>query len=62
MADTEDTERLTRDQALGRLREIGETGAGDPETAHQLADSVLLLFIDDQEIASAWGDIPKWWA
>lgn len=45
---------ITRNEALVRLREYHELSLKDPETAHVLADSVLLEIVDDQEIRTAY--------
>lgn len=34
----------------------------DPETSHSFTDSLLLLWIDDPEIAEAYGADDKWFA
>lgn len=45
---------ITRNEALSRLREYHELSLVDPETAHCLADSVLVEIVDDEEIRSAY--------
>lgn len=54
--------KLTRGEALGKLRELAGTAEGDPESAHLNADLVLLDFIADPEIRAAWEAIEKWFA
>jgi hypothetical protein len=52
--------KLTREQALERLREL--VPFGDPEGAHIEADGILLDLIDDEEIRAAFDAIQKWYA
>jgi hypothetical protein len=59
---------MTRDEALRRLRELEDSG--DPESAHDEADEILLTllsqveraFFGDERIAEAFRAIPKWYA
>ena len=34
----------------------------DNEEAHKKADNLLLEFINDEEITSAFEDVPRWYA
>lgn len=50
---------MTRDELLIELRKI------DPESSeegHMEADALLVVFINDPEIAEAYGAIGKWYA
>jgi len=57
-----DRQRITREEALERLRRIAARDDGDPEDWHVDADNVLLDLIGDAEVAEAWRAIEKWFA
>jgi hypothetical protein len=51
---------MTREEALKELIELKDLG--DEDIAHQRADQILMLLIDDEEIWDAFIAIPKWYA
>jgi hypothetical protein len=55
-----ETKSARRARILSELKEW--IGDGDPETAHQEADKLLLELIDDEEITKAFEDITRWYA
>ena len=44
------------------LNAFEELPVHDPETAHDMADKLLIEFIDDDEITDAFNAVPKWYA
>jgi hypothetical protein len=59
MSDRTPSPKITREQALEKLRELRNL---DAETGHMEADDVLLNLIGDDEIAKAFRTLPKWYA
>ena len=56
-------ERMTRDEALTRLRQLAKGRArGDAEEWHSEADEILVALLDDPEVAEAYNAVPKWYA
>lgn len=53
--------KLTKDELIDRLKEIGSR-QGDPESDHSNADSLLLDYINSQEVTDAFEAIEKWYA
>lgn len=51
---------MSKEELLERLRTAGEDP--DTEDAHADADQALIDFIDDEEIRTAYEDVPKWYA
>lgn len=51
-----------KQKLLDELARIKREVSGDIEAAHGLADDAILSYINDQEIESAYADIPKWYA
>lgn len=54
--------RMTKAELAAKLREIADLASGDPETAHSLADKLLLDYIGDDEVTAAFWSIEKWYA
>lgn len=61
--------KMTRDELLVELRRLvdiqtnpSQRRGGDQETDHLDADDALIEYIDDPEIAEAYGNIGKWYA
>jgi hypothetical protein len=52
--------RLSREDALIELRALRD--GADPESAHGVADGILLAVIGDEEITEAYDNIEKWYA
>lgn len=52
--------KLTKEDLLSQLNELSELG--DIEMAHAEADELLLNYIDDREIESAFDKIEKWYS
>lgn len=44
------------------LTHLAECANRDPESGHMAADVGLLAYIDDDEITTAFEQIPKWYA
>lgn len=51
---------MTRDDLLAKLRAMAE--GGDPEGNHSDADDLLLEYINDAEVKTAYHAIEKWYA
>lgn len=51
---------MTKEELIARLKEIDKNP--DTEDAHVQADSALLAYIGDEEIAEAYDAIGKWYA
>lgn len=51
---------LSQEELLAALR--NQAGPGDTEGQHQVADRLLIEFINDPEIAAAYEAIHKWYA
>jgi hypothetical protein len=56
------SESITALQAVEKLRQIKVIYGYDPEAAHPKADDVLLELINNEDVAQAWDEIPKWWS
>lgn len=52
--------KMTKEELIQRLREIKNNS--DKEMGHMEADSLLLDYIGDDEIAAAYESISKWYA
>lgn len=53
-------EKLTREQLLAKFAELAKDI--DCESAHVAADKLLVEYLDDDEIATAYNKICKWYA
>lgn len=53
---------MTIEELRRKIRFIVEHSKGDVEQDHVDADELLLEFIGDVEVASAYNDIEKWYA
>lgn len=51
---------MTKEQLLTKLIALHESD--DYEVAHGEADTLLLKYIDDEEIAAVYEGVPKWYA
>ncbi len=51
---------MTKEELLTKLTALRTSG--DPEDAHCEADDLLVEYINDPDIAEAYGDVPKWYA
>ena len=51
---------ITRDFLVQELKSIGD--GGDVENNHVYADELLLAYISDDEVTTAFEDIHKWYA
>lgn len=51
---------MTRDELLARLRELRQSD--DIEAIHSDADTLLVEYINDDEIKAAYDQIGKWYA
>ncbi len=51
---------MTKQQLLEELEELQKES--DFEYAHEIADKLLIEYINDQEIADAFDSIGKWYA
>lgn len=60
MLDTEN--QRNRNELLIKLLELARKVNFDPERDHKTADSLLLEYINDTEITSAFDEIEKWYA
>lgn len=58
--EAEGEQRVTKEEALQKLRELKDHG--NEEIAHAEADGVLLELIGDQDITDAFEAIDKWYA
>jgi len=47
---------------IERLKLASETADTDTEQGHEDADSILLEFINDEEVSKLYGEIKKWYA
>jgi hypothetical protein len=47
---------------IERLANIQRDAAGDPESAHQLADDALLDYIGDGDVRTMFKGVAKWYA
>lgn len=55
--------KLTKAQLLKKLKKLEKCAQSyDTEAVHCDADSLLIQYIDDEEIATAYGRIDKWYA
>jgi hypothetical protein len=55
--------KIGRDEALAVLRELAALAHPDAESAHKIADTVLMaLLADDREVLEAYLDIERWFA
>ena len=50
--------RMTKAELAAKLREIADLASGDPETAHSLADKLLLVAVF---LMSTWMGLLPWW-
>lgn len=50
---------MTRKQLLEELEKL--TKSKDPESAHRVADKLLLNYINDIEVKRLWEKIPKYY-
>ena len=48
------------DEAYKKLQELH--GMGDTETAHQMADKILLELINNPAITEVFNDLDRWYA
>ena len=67
---------MTKEELIEKLKQVADgtymrvefpgekvTAVGDDqEEQHMIADDLLLAYINDDEIESAYVDIPKWYA
>jgi hypothetical protein len=52
---------MTKEELIKELKSIKDTNL-DIENGHGEADQLLLEYINDEDIASAFNDIEKWYA
>ena len=52
--------KITKQELLKELRKLRKSS--DTEAAHFNADSLLLEYIDDDEVAKLFYKIPRWYA
>jgi hypothetical protein len=50
---------LTKEELISELMKFK---GGDPEAEHAMADDLLIEYINDEDIAKAYGDVDKWYA
>ena len=53
--------KMSREELLKELRSWGGDKQ-DFEIAHFHADTLLIAYLDDDEITEAWNDIGKWYS
>ena len=51
---------MTKEELLKRLGECRRNG--DTESAHADADKALIAYINDNDVATAFGLVDKWYA
>jgi hypothetical protein len=51
---------MTKEELIEKLKKL--ENSDDPEIAHINADDLLMEYIDDAEILSAFEQIPKWYS
>jgi hypothetical protein len=56
------TDPSRRAGLLQQLRAAVDTSVHDPEDGHQMADDLLLEFINDEEISTLYGEVKKFYA
>jgi Glu-tRNA(Gln) amidotransferase subunit E-like FAD-binding protein len=54
------SKKISREELIRILKELANND--DFEIAHSAADSLLLSYIDDEEITEAFDNIGKWYA
>lgn len=52
----------TKAQLAAELRAVADQLNGDPEQAHNLADDLLLAYINNADVRTAFEAIEKWYA
>lgn len=55
-----DNEKLTKSELLEKLKQCAQSD--DTEEAHSEADALIISYIDDEEIATAYTAVEKWYA
>lgn len=55
------TDPARRAGLLEQLKAAADTSENDTESGHQEADDLLLAFINDEEIAEAYGKVKKYY-
>ena len=53
---------MSKDELLAALEAARVIALSDPENAHEQADRVLIEYIADEQIATAFDWIRKWYA
>lgn len=56
----EKAEPLTKEKAISLLKQLSESN--DFESTHELADQILVKFINDKEIETAYNNVGKWYS
>lgn len=51
---------MSKQELIAALKECAENG--DAEMAHEVADQLLIVYINDQDIKDAFESIKKWYA
>lgn len=59
MTKTAKKKKITKEELLQRLREL--LTSDDPERSHGEADSLLIQYIGDKDIAKAFDKLEKWY-
>ena len=53
--------KITKEELLKWLKDNADAHGADPERSHSLAENMLIDFIDDPEIRTAWADARDFW-
>lgn len=53
---------MTKEELIKSLQRLSANGGCDPESDHGEADELLLDYIDDPDVRSAFNEIEKWYA
>lgn len=51
---------MSKEELIVALKECAENG--DTEIAHEVADKLLIIYINDQDIKEAFESIKKWYS
>ena len=54
--------KLTKQELLRNLQRCINYEFGDPEYSHEIADMLLIKYIDDPEVEELWDKIDRWYA